>query len=112
MYIGLGAPLGNLGEISNKGTELALTFREKQKAFKYSATVIVSHNKNEVLKVANKDGYVNGSDFSKGISGSLRMEEGFSYPYFYGYETDGIFQNESEIENYTFTDENGVISMI
>ena len=106
LYVGVGSPLGNLGEISNKGIELALTLRERKNDFSYSVTMLVSHNNNEVVEVANEDGYINGSTIDKQISGNLRMEEGFAYPYFYGYKTDGIFQNQAEIDAYSYVDEN------
>ncbi|MGC9342722.1 MAG: TonB-dependent receptor [Bacteroidales bacterium] len=100
MFVGMASPLGNLGEISNKGVELSLTYRKINGDFNFSSSLMASYNKNEVTKVANKDGYVNGTEIDKELSGSLRMEEGFPFPFIYGYKTDGIFQNNSEVSGY------------
>ncbi len=101
MYVGLSSPLSNVGEISNKGLEFKITARSAEHDFHYEANVIASYNKNKVIKVGNEEGYINGGYIAKELSGSLRMEEGMDFPFFYGYKTDGIFQNLDEINNYT-----------
>lgn len=107
MYVGLWSPIANVGEISNQGIEMSMTFKQGENNFHYSATFMASYNKNEVIKVGNADGYINGSVIDKQISGQLRMQEGEVFPFFYGYKTDGIFQTQEEVDNYT--DYNGQV---
>ena len=52
---------------------------------------------NKVTKVNNSVGFVEGGSFGVGQQAPSRMEVGFPIGYFYGYETDGIFQNRSEV---------------
>jgi len=101
MYVGLWSPQANVGEISNQGVEMSLTFQEGSGDFHYSATFLASYNKNEVIKVGNADGYINGSAIDKEMSGQLRMQEGEAFPFFYGYKTDGVFQSQEAVDNYT-----------
>jgi hypothetical protein len=53
--------------------------------------------KNKVLEVNNGIGYVPGGSFGVGQPFPSRMEVGLPIGYFYGYKTDGIFQNQAEV---------------
>ena len=53
---------------------------------------------NEVLEVNNGTGYVEGGSFGVGQPFPARMEVGFPIGYFYGYQTDGIFQSQEEVD--------------
>ena len=55
--------------------------------------------KNKVLEVNNGTGYVEGGSFGVGQSlRPTRMEVGQPIGVFYGYQTDGIFQNQAEVD--------------
>lgn len=98
-YAGLGAPNFNMGTVQNQGVEVALTYQKKGDEFGYAVTLNGAYNDNKVVDLANQDGRITyGGLFL--MEGNLMMEEGFPMPYFYGYKTDGILQNEAEASAY------------
>lgn len=62
----------------------------------------LAHNKNEVTEVNNGTHYVNGGNalLSEGTTYMARMEEGHPIGYFWGYKTDGVMQNQADIQAY------------
>ncbi|MGB3774813.1 MAG: SusC/RagA family protein, partial [Leeuwenhoekiella sp.] len=54
--------------------------------------------KNEVLEVNNGTGFIESGAFGVGQPAPARMEVGLPIGYFYGYQTNGIFQNQAEVE--------------
>ena len=60
----------------------------------------VTFLKNEVLEVSNGTNYIEGGAFGVGQPFPSRMEVGMPIGYFYGYKTDGIFQNQAEINSH------------
>lgn len=60
--------------------------------------------KNELIEYGNDSGWANLDSF-QGIGTITRAQNGMPFPYFYGYKTAGVFQNEAEIKAYT--DKNG-----
>jgi TonB-linked SusC/RagA family outer membrane protein len=97
---GSGSPTVNAGTVSNKGIELALNYNDAlSDDFRYSVGFNITTLKNEVLQVDNSTGYLEGGAF--GVGNSLyptRMEVGQPIGVFYGYEADGIFQNQAEVD--------------
>ncbi|MHA3787188.1 SusC/RagA family TonB-linked outer membrane protein [Flavobacterium hauense] len=92
-------PAINAGKVENKGLELALTYSDKiGDDFNFRASYNVTFLKNEVLEVNNGTGYIEGGSFGVGQPSMTRMEVGQPIGYFYGYKTDGIFQNQAEID--------------
>ncbi|AWI26720.1 SusC/RagA family TonB-linked outer membrane protein [Flavobacterium pallidum] len=94
------SPTINAGSVRNAGVEFMLNYNHKvSDNFKFGASYTLTTVKNEVLKV-NKTTttFLQGGSF--GVGQSLlpsRMEEGKPLGYFYGYQTDGIFQNQAEV---------------
>jgi len=72
--------------------------------FRYSIDANISHNKNEVLKINNKEGVIHGETnvLFHGHSEVYRAQEGYPIGYFYGYQALGIFQTEQEVIDYSF----------
>ena len=99
---GAGAPYVNGGDIENTGLELVLNWKDNLGDFTYGITVTGSHNKNEVTRIANTDGVIHGpgSVLSQGTSSISRVEVGQAIGYFYGYQADGILQNQAEVDAY------------
>lgn len=93
----------NGGDIVNKGIELALRWNDKVGDFSYGAQFNLSKNKNEVTKLGDNSGYLqsNPSIISQGTDPVWRVEVGYPVGYFYGYKTEGIFQNQQQINNWT-----------
>ena len=91
----------NGGDVENKGIEIALTWNDKiGKDFSYNVGVNFATNKNEVTRIANENGYINGvgSILSQGTEYIYRAEIGKPIGYFYGMSYSGIWQNQAEID--------------
>jgi TonB-dependent starch-binding outer membrane protein SusC len=95
---GSGAPTLNAGDVRNSGLEFAIDYK---KTFNDKFIVNVAYNvtfiKNEVLAVNNGTGFIEDGAFGVGQPAPSRMQVGYVLGYFYGYKTDGIFQNQSEV---------------
>ncbi|WP_138430951.1 SusC/RagA family TonB-linked outer membrane protein [Fodinibius saliphilus] len=99
-HVGANPPIVNGGSVQNEGVELSVTYRNYGEEFSYSIGANVAFNQNEVTHIGNAEGVITGAGFSTfGIVS--RAEEGYPIGYFWGYETDGIFQNQQEINNYS-----------
>ena len=99
---GAGAPYVNGGDIENKGVELVLSWNDEINDFKYGITATGAHNKNTVTRIDNADGIIQGegSILSQGTAYISRVEVGQPIGFFYGYESDGILQNQDEVDAY------------
>ncbi|MCB0628299.1 MAG: TonB-dependent receptor [Saprospiraceae bacterium] len=83
----------NIGEVSNKGVELSLTILpvvNPGNGFNWELTGNVSFNKNEIVKL------YQGTPIDVGFA--TRLAEGHPIGAFFGHVTDGIFQNQAEVE--------------
>ncbi len=95
---GAAGPTDNAGTVRNTGVELAIGYRGSfSQDFSYRLNYNVTYLQNEVLEVDNGSGFVEGGSFGVGQPLPARMEVGFPIGYFYGYETDGIFQTQEEV---------------
>lgn len=92
-------PTVNAGTSRNKGIEFLISYNHDfTDDFSMSASYNVTYLKNEVITIDGDVPFVEGGDFGIGQQAPSRMEEGFPIGYFYGLQTDGIFQNQSEID--------------
>ena len=100
---GTNAPYINGGDVRNKGIELALNWNDHVGDFTYGVNLNLSHNENEVTRIANSEGIIHGSPniLSEGTTEMYRAQEGYPIGYFYGYKTLGVFQSEKQIAEYT-----------
>lgn len=100
---GFDQQLKNAGTVENKGVEIALNWRDKiGKDFEYGVNWNMAVNKNEVTEVNSTRKYnEGGSDLLAQSTGYMaRFEEGHPIGYFYGYKTDGVIQNTTDLQNY------------
>jgi TonB-linked SusC/RagA family outer membrane protein len=96
---GASAPTINAGSVRNSGVEFAIDYNTKlSENFTMTLAYNIAYIKNEVLEVNNGTGYYELGDFGVGQPKIARMEEGKPIGYFYGYKTDGIFQNQAEVD--------------
>ncbi|MCF8366955.1 MAG: TonB-dependent receptor [Bacteroidales bacterium] len=96
---GASGPTVNAGTVKNSGFEFAVGYRGMiGKDFSYGINYNLTALKNEVLEVNNGTGFVEQGSFGVGQPIPARMEIGFPIGYFYGYQTDGIFQTQEEVE--------------
>ncbi|GAL62206.1 SusC outer membrane protein [Algibacter lectus] len=95
---GAGLPTVNAGTTRNRGVELFLNYKESvSDDFSYGVSYNVTKINGEVTAVSN--GVVSeGGSFSVGQPSIARMEVGQPIGYFYGLKSDGIFQNQAEVD--------------
>jgi TonB-linked SusC/RagA family outer membrane protein len=100
---GTGAPYINGGDIENKGYEVQLSWNDKiGKDFRYNISANFSHNKNEVTRLANSEGIIHGGSnaIAQNTAELYRLQVGYPIGYFWGYEMEGIIQNEQQLQDY------------
>lgn len=100
-YVGQSAPIGNVGDMKNWGYEFELGWKSSAGDFKYNIQANASYLKNQLIKLGNASGeaiYENAG--ASGLGSFIKGKNGEVWPFFYGYKTDGIFQNQSEIDSY------------
>lgn len=99
---GANAPDINGGDIRNSGVELAVTWRDRISDFSYDVNVNWAYNKNKVIRIANEEGIIHGSARTVGTWSPefYRAQVGYPIGYFWGLKTDGVFQNQDEIDAY------------
>ena len=98
----------NVGGIENKGFEFSVTYKESKKPFSYNISANLATVKNKVTNLGTSGALISSFDYDyvlidfQGALGSMiRSEVGEPYGQFYGWQTDGIFQNQAEIDQYT-----------
>lgn len=87
------SPWSNAGDVSNKGFEMNLNYRNNVGGLNYNIGVNLSTYKTEVTRLTtDKNYYLTGSVSRTYVGGPIGR--------FFGYKQIGIFQNQAEIDNY------------
>ncbi len=101
LYLGTAAlPTANIGTTRTNGIDLNLSYNETiGKNFRINTYLNFTTAKNEVTETNN--GLIAGGNY--GIPGQqvTRFEKGYTPGYFFGYKTDGLFQNDEEISGHS-----------
>ena len=100
---GFSTQIKNAGTVENKGVELSLSWNDKiGKDFQYNVGWNMAYNKNEVTKVNSNQKYNNGGqdELAQNTGYMARFEEGHPIGYFWGYKTEGVMQNEADVQAY------------
>ncbi|OQP53520.1 SusC/RagA family TonB-linked outer membrane protein [Niastella populi] len=99
---GADAPLINGGDVRNSGVELALNYRNNIGKLNYSIGINGAYNKNRIGSIPTSDGIIHGNTnvLYANANEFYRAANGQPVGYFWGLKTDGIFQNEAEVNNY------------
>lgn len=93
-------PDSNIGEMRNRGWEIELGFRQKlASGFQYNVNMNASFVKNEILKLYGDNNYIGSITYGRQEQEISRSYEGKPIASFYGWKTDGLYQNASEIAN-------------
>lgn len=88
LFVGLSSPWENAGSMRNKGWDLSLTWRDRLGNVNYYITGNLSDVKNKVTNLYGNE-YI----------GTQITKEGLPLRSWYGYVSDGYFQNQEEINN-------------
>jgi len=99
-YVGDSKPLGNVGSMRNNGLELEASYRFKVSKWGFRVGANASYLQNKLINLGNTTGY-NNLDSYQNVGTISRAQNGYCYPFFYGYKTAGIFQNWDEVKSYT-----------
>lgn len=99
---GFSSMMANAGTVENNGIELALSWNDRIGDFQYNIGWNMAYNHNEVTKVNSTRKYnEGGNDLLSQTTGNIaRFEEGHPIGYFYGYKTDGVIQNQADLDDY------------
>lgn len=92
-YSDIYTPMINAGEVKNTGWELSISSQNTKGAFEWNTDFNISYNKNKVVKLNN------GTPIYFGTQSHI---EGRPVGSFYGWVTNGIFQNWDEVNNYAY----------
>jgi TonB-linked SusC/RagA family outer membrane protein len=116
---GSGPPTINAGTVENKGLEFSITYKDNiGDDFNFNINYNFATLENEVLFVGTESGFLAGGSFGVGQEPPSRMEAGLPIGYFLGLQTNGIFQNQAEVDSHAtqanaapgdlrFVDQNG-----
>ncbi|NJC25065.1 SusC/RagA family TonB-linked outer membrane protein [Neolewinella antarctica] len=96
-YIGATEPFQNIAKVVNRGVELNINWRETAGKFSYSIGGNATFLDNEILSIDGEGGEFFDGGFGIGGVNSTRGVKGYPIGGFYGYELDGVFQNEDEL---------------
>ena len=101
-YVGaIGSPTGNVADMENTGVDIEVGYNKKINDVNLSLNGNVSILKNEVTFLGNGVDFLSGgASIQSSTYPITRTQVGQPVNSFYGFRTNGIFQNQSEIDNY------------
>lgn len=94
-YVGESKPMGNVGKMENSGIEFELGYKNKFGDVNIHVSGNATYLKNKLVEYGNESGWANLDSF-QGTGTISRAQNGKPFPYFFGYKTAGIYQNEAE----------------
>lgn len=98
-YVGETKPIGNVGKMDNQGVEMELRWNHNFGDWTVNLGGNLTYLKNKLIEYGNTEGYANLE--SNGTAGTItRAENGEVFPFFYGFKTGGIIQNQAEADAY------------
>ena len=106
LYLGIPAyPIANIGKTETKGFEISLSYNDDiSDKISFSNTFNFTTAENLVKEINNWDKYIWGSGYGIPFTSLTQFRQGESPGIFWGYKTNGIFQNQSEISNHATQD--------
>ena len=111
-YVGEDRPIGNVGIMDNTGIEMEAAYKFSFAGINFRLGGNATYLKNVLVNLGNDSGFQNYGSF-QGAGAISRAENGYPFVFFYGYKTDGLFQNMDEVNAYTWTNpETGATQLI
>lgn len=99
-YVGESKPIGNVGKMENSGIEMEASYKFNVSDWNFRIGGNLTYLHNQLIEYGNDSGWANLDSF-QGTGTISRAQNGKPFPFFYGYKTNGIFQNVNEINAYT-----------
>jgi TonB-dependent starch-binding outer membrane protein SusC len=101
-YAGTGKPSANALSMNGSGIELTAGLKNREHALTYDISGNISFIKNSITNLAG------GKPISSGeigkVGATTRTEEGYEIAYIYGLRTDGVFNDQAELDAYVDAD--------
>ncbi|MCC7466665.1 MAG: TonB-dependent receptor [Saprospiraceae bacterium] len=102
LVAGTAAPIQNVATAENRGWELSLNYRNRDRVLKYSLGGNIAFVKSEVTSLGRGGEPVLSGFVQSANANAAKTDVGHPVASFFGYVTDGIFQNQEEIEAAAF----------
>ncbi len=101
-----GPPFVNIGEMENKGWDLTLGYRANiGSELKFNVDLNMGHYTNEIVSIDGEQDFFFGQGGAAGRLGNVVINQvGSPIGTFFGYKTDGIFQNQAEVDAHVTQD--------
>ena len=99
-FVGFGAPIANIGEMDNKGLEFELGYSTQIGELGLNIGGNFSYLRNEIIFINADTEFLPGQTFGPQGLEITRSEVGQPIGYLFGYKSDGLFQNQGEIDAY------------
>ena len=98
-YVGEQRPLANVGDMRNSGWEFELGYKWNISDARFTVNANAAYLRNKLKNLGNDTGFLN-YGINQFADGGTRAENGQPFPFFYGYKTNGIIQNQAEADAY------------
>lgn len=102
LVAGTAAPIQNVATAENRGLELSLQYRNNDRPLKYGVGANVTFVRNEVTGLGRGNEPVLSGYVQSANANASKTDVGHPIASFFGYVTDGIFQNQREVEAAAF----------
>ncbi|MCC7526715.1 MAG: TonB-dependent receptor [Chitinophagaceae bacterium] len=89
--LGGSAPTQNIGRLETKGWDISIGWSDRIGNLKYSVSAMLSDSKNKLKELKGNDAYGEGLIYTR---------KGYSLNSYFGYQFDGIIQNEEQLTAY------------
>lgn len=101
-YVGaIGSPTGNVADMENTGIDLEIGYNKQFNEVNVSLNGNISYLENEVTFLGNDVDFLSGGEgFQSSAFPITRTQVGQPVNSFFGFKTNGIFQNQAEIDSY------------
>jgi TonB-linked SusC/RagA family outer membrane protein len=100
MYVGNNGPVGNIADLTNQGVELELGYSDNIGDFSYKISANGALLKNRIGYLGDDKEYLGGQTITPAGLEVTRTGVGHAIGSFYGYRSDGLFQNQQQINDY------------
>ncbi|BEG99091.1 SusC/RagA family TonB-linked outer membrane protein [Bacteroides sedimenti] len=100
-YVGKGAPIANAGDMENWGLEFETGYKLKVNDFIFNVQANASYLQNKLIKLGNASGEAIYEDAgASGVGSYVKGKNNEVYPFFYGFKTNGLIQNQQQADEY------------
>jgi TonB-linked SusC/RagA family outer membrane protein len=106
-----GAANTNIGSMENKGFDFSLRYQKMEGELNYSISTNISRVSNKITKLLGDDSFVIQGGSFHAMEYYTRTIVGSQVGEFWGYESDGIFQSQDEVDALTYIDDNGITQL-